>query len=184
MLRTLLLSILPVLLAPMAAQTIGVPGRNDLMVRMPPGLPAFAGSGATSCAFHAGTHSPTNAGSVTYRADAGSTATMAILFLSFCQPCGGANTINLGATVPAVCGGGNAGNCLAGPGNANLCWALSLAPGCWINVRLAQMGTIFWDLTIPIPAATAFPATLWAQALIVDPCSTQGWHMTPAIGIG
>ena len=51
MLQKLLPSFRPVLLVSIAAaQTVGVPARNDLLVRMPPGLPTFAGSGATSCA--------------------------------------------------------------------------------------------------------------------------------------
>ena len=184
MLRRLIPSLIPVLLASLAAaQTVGVANRNDLTVMMPPGLTVFAGAGATSCAFNAGTHSPTNAGAVTYRVDASSTATGAVLFLTFCPPCGGSNTINLGSTSPVGCGGGNAGNCPGGPANANLCWALSLGPGCWINAPMARMGTVFWDLRIPIPASTPFPGTLWAQAVILDPCSSGGWHMTPAIGI-
>jgi hypothetical protein len=170
------------LAVPGNAQTVGVAGRNDLEVTMPPSLPTLAGAGATSCAFNAGVHSPINAGVLQYRINASPTATLAVVFLTFCVPCGGTNTINLGSTVPALCGGGNAGACPAGPANANLCWALSLAPGCWVNVPTIQAAN-FFHVRIPIPPSTAFPGTLWAQGLIVDSCSTNLWHMTPAIGI-
>lgn len=172
------------LLAPIGlAQTVGMPLRNDLEVIMPPTLPLPAGTGSTSCGFNAGLHSPTNAGILQYRVSGAPSATAAFVFLTFCIPCGGANTINLGSTVPVLCGGGNAGACPAGPANANLCWALNLGPGCTINSGMISAGAGFFHIRIPIPPSTPFPGTLWAQVLIVDPCSTGGWHMTPAIGI-
>jgi hypothetical protein len=83
-----------------------------------------------------------------------------------------------------ACGGGNAGSCLAGPGTANLCFALNLGPGCWLNAIMIPAGSGFFHLRIPVPPATPFPGTVWAQALIIDPCSTTpGWHLSPAIGI-
>ena len=184
----MLRKLVPILLFPFLtpitiAQTVGQPFRNDLEVLMPPTLTLPAGSGATSCAFNAGVHSPTNAGVLQYRISGAPSATLAVVFLTFCVPCGGANTINFGSTTPVICGGPNAGNCLAGPANANLCWALSLAPGCWVNVPTISAGAGFFHVRIPIPPSNAFPGTLWAQGLIVDPCSTGNWHMTPAIGI-
>ena len=166
-----------------AAQTVGIPTVNDLEVVFPPSLPTLAGSGATSCAFNAGLHSPTNFGFLQYRVNASATAVATILFLSVCPPCGGINTINLGSTSPVACGGGNAGACPGGPGSANLCWALSLSPGCWINAIMIPAGSGFFHLRIPVPPATPFPGTVWAQGVIVDPCSTPGWHLTPAIAI-
>lgn len=183
MLRALLVSV-PLFLTPVvSAQTIGVPGVNDLEVTMPPTLPGLAGSGTTSCAFNAGVHSPFNAGVLQYRVSGSATAVASLIFLSFCSPCGGTSTINFGSTVPVACGGGNAGACPAGPANANLCFALNLTPGCWANAFMISAGAGFFHLRIPIPPTTAFPNTLWAQALIVDPCSSPGWHMTQAIGI-
>jgi hypothetical protein len=183
MFRSILL-VLPFLAAPvLPAQTIGAPGVNDIEVTMPPSLPTLAGSASTSCAFNAGLHSPVNFGILQYRVSAGASAVATLLFLSFCPPCGGASTINFGSTVPVACGGGNGGACLGGPPNANLCWALNLSPGCWLNAFMIPAGAGFFHIRIPVPPSTAFPGTLWAQALIVDPCSTPGWHMTPAIGI-
>lgn len=184
--RRALLTLVPlVLLAPLSrAQTVGLPGVNDIEVTMPPSLPALAGSGSTSCAFNAGLHSPVNFGILQYRVSASASAVATLLFLSFCPPCGGTSTINFGSTTPVGCGGGNAGGCLGGPPTANLCWALNLSPGCWANVFMTPAGAGFFHIRIPVPPSTAFPGTLWAQALIVDPCSiTPGWHMTPAIGI-
>lgn len=180
------LLLLPLLLASLApSQSVGAPGVNDLEVTMPPSLPTLAGSGATSCAFNAGLHSPTNFGVLQYRVSGAATAVAAVVFLSFCAPCGGTSTINLGSTVPVACGGGNAGACLGGPGNANLCWALNLSPGCWINAFMISggAGSGFFHLRIPVPPATPFGSTVWAQAVIADPCSSNGWHFTPAIGI-
>lgn len=182
MLRQLLL-VLPLLLSFLPAQNIGAPGVNDLEVTMPPSLPTLVGSGSTSCAFNAGLHSPFNAGVLQYRVSAGAGAVATLLFLSFCSPCGGTSTINLGSTVPVACGGANGGGCPGGPGNANLCWALNLNPGCSFNVFMIPGGAGFFHLRIPVPPTTAFGGTVWAQGLIVDPCSTGGFHMTPAIGI-
>jgi hypothetical protein len=182
----MLRAVLPALLlsAFLSAQTVGIPAVNDLEVTLPPGLPTLAGSGSTSCGFNAGLQSPTNFGFLQYRVNGSASAVAAIVFLSLCPPCGGTSTINLGSTTPPACGGGNAGACLAGPGNANLCWALNLTPGCWINFIMIPGGSGFFHVRIPVPPATPFPATVWAQAVIIDPCSiTPGWHLTPAIGI-
>ncbi len=177
--RAALLLFAPVI----AAQTVGVPNVNDIQVAMPPSLSVPAGSGATSC-FNAGLHSPVNAGLLDYLVIGRPTAVASLLFLSFCGPCGGTSTINLGSTVPVFCGGGNAGACLGGPANANLCWALNIAAGCSVNAFMGPAGAFgHFQLRIPIPALVAFGGTLWAQAVIVDPCSTGGFHMTPAIGI-
>ncbi len=182
MLRSFLLAAL--LLAPVAsAQTIGAPFLNDIEVLMPPTLPLPAGSGSTSCAFNAGLHSPFNAGILQYRVSSSATSLACVVFLSWCPPCGGPNTINLGSTTPVACGGGNAGACPFGPANANLCWQISLAGGCSVNAFMINAGAGFYHIRIPIPPTTPFGFTLWAQGLILDPCSTGNFHMTPAIGI-
>lgn len=182
--RALLLAFSLFIVPTVAAQTVGVPGVNDLEVTMPPSLPGLAGSGTTSCAFNAGLHSPFNAGVLQYRVSASATSLATVIFLSFCPPCGGGSTINFGSTVPVPCGGGNAGSCPSGPATANLCWALNLNPGCSVNVFMIPAGSGFYHLRIPVLPFTAFGTTVWAQALVVDPCSTfPGWHMTQAIGI-
>ena len=183
MLRTLIPFLLPLALAPMlGAQNVGTNFRNDLEVIMPPSLPLPAGSGSTSC-FNAGVHSPFNAGVLQYRLSGAPSAVAAVVFLSFCNPCGGASTINLGSTVPPVCGGGNAGACPGGPANANLCWALNITPGCWFNAGMISAGAGWFHIRFNIPPVTPFTTTVWAQALLVDPCSTGGWHMSQALGI-
>lgn len=182
MLRSFLLAAF--LLVPIAsAQTIGSPGINDIEVTMPPSLPGLVGSGSTSCAFNAGLHSPFNAGVLQYRVWSSATSLATVIFLGWCPPCGGTSTINLGSTSPVFCGGGNAGACLFGPANANLCWAVNLAPGCSVNAFMINAGSGFYHIRIPVPPTTPFGFTLWAQGLILDPCSTGTFHMTPAIGI-
>lgn len=184
MLRNLTPIALTLLTAVAPAQTVGAPFVNDLEVLMPPTLTFPAGSGATSCSFNAGLHSPTNAGILQYRVSANPTAVASVVFLTFCPPCGGTSTVNFGSTVPVPCGGGNAGGCPGGPATANLCWALNLTPGCWVSAFMISAGSGFFHIRIPIPPSTPFPGTLWAQAVILDPCSsTPGWHLSPAIAI-
>jgi hypothetical protein len=179
MLRTVLL--VPVLLlAPLAAQTLGIAFVNRLEVLMPPTL--NLPTGAPPCA-SVGVHSPTNAGFLQYRLNAAPSATAAFILLSACPPCGGTSTLNLGSTVPVACGGANGGACPFGPANANLCWALNLGPGCWLSSGMISAGAGWFHIRFTIPPSTAFTGTLWAQALIVDPCSTGGWHMSNALGI-
>jgi hypothetical protein len=176
-----ILSLCAVLLAPsLAAQTLGVPFRNLLEVLMPPTL--TIPTTAAPCT-SVGLHSPTNAGVLQYRINGAPSATAAFILLSACPPCGGTSTINFGSTVPVVCGGGNGGACPAGPANANLCWALNLGGGCWLSSGMISAGAGYFHIRFTIPPSTAFAGTLWAQALIVDPCSTGGWHMTNALGI-
>jgi hypothetical protein len=173
--------LLPLLLIPATAQTIGVSGVNDLEVTMPPSLPGLAGTGATSCfVVPGGAHSCTNAGIVQYRVSAAATSTAALVFLSFCNPCGGTSNF---AFANAPCSGGNAGNCTIGNPTTNRCFALALTPGCWLNTWMIAAGAGFHHVRIPIPPSTCFPNTLWAQAVILDTCAPGGFHLTQAIGI-
>ena len=185
MLRALAV-LLPLLLAPfISAQTTGVPGANDLEVVMPPSLASLAGSSTSSCFLvPGGAHSCTNAGFLQYRVNASPTAIAAVIFLSFCPPCGGTSNIAFTA-VPALCGGPPGISCTSANPTTNRCFALNLAAGCWLNSFAIPTTppSGFFHLRIPIPPSTCFGATLWAQAVIVDPCSLPGFHFSQAIGI-
>ncbi len=185
MLRALAV-LLPLFLAPFTvAQTTGVPGINDLEVTMPPSLPGLAGSGTSSCFLvPGGAHSCTNIGVLQYRVNAAPTAIAAVIFLSFCPPCGGSSNIAFTA-VPALCGGPPGITCTSANPTTNRCFALNLAGGCWLNVFAIPTTppSGFFHLRIPIPASVCFGLTIWAQAVIVDPCSIPGFHFSQAIGI-
>jgi hypothetical protein len=180
MLRALLL--LPLLLtAGISAQTIGVSGVNDLEVILAPSVPLPAGSSTTSCfVIPGGNHSCINAGVLQYRVSANATSVASLLFLSLCSPCGGANNIPFAF---APCSGGAGGFCTAGNPGTNRCFSLNLGVGCSFNAWMISAGAGFHHLRIPIPPATCFGNTVWAQAVIVDPCAPGGFHLTQALGI-
>jgi hypothetical protein len=186
MLRLLLLSVSLSCLAPLAtAQTIGIPGANDLEVTMPPSLPVLAGSSTTSCfVVPGGAHSATNAGVLQYRVNSNATPTdLAVVFLSFCPPCGGA--VNFGFPTAPPCAGANGPLCTLATPLTNRCLSLDFSCGFWTNVPMINAGAGFFHVRIPIPPSNAFPTTLWAQALITHSgtCHTLGWHLSQAIGI-
>lgn len=157
-----------VLASPLAAQTTGVPGANDLTVRLPPTY-VPQGSGATSC---------NNLGFVpgapfvvAYEVSA-STATGAFLMLGFagCTAAG----LPFMPSATAACAGTPAGTPLT-----NLWFSINFGGGSPFAVPgiMNSAGMARWNFNIP-----AGPGTMWAQAVLLDACSPTGFKFSQAHG--
>lgn len=145
----------------LVAQTTGVPAVNDLRVLLPP-LYVPAGSGLTSCA--AGTNQGFIPGApfvVAYELSA-VTSTGAVLLLDFFNPCNSPG-IPFFPVQAATCAGPVAGG-------TNLWYSLGFVPAPVPVFGVTNTtGVARWNFSVP-----AGPATVWAQAVILDACSTWG----------
>ncbi|MCC6672661.1 MAG: hypothetical protein IT458_16470 [Planctomycetes bacterium] len=151
-----------------SAQTTGVPFVNDLAIRLPPTY-VPQGSGTTSCnnlGFVPGAPFP-----VFYDVTAvGSTAVVLMLGFVGCTPAG----IPFLPSQPVGCAGPPAGTPLT-----NLWFSVNFGGGSPFPVPgiMSSAGMARWNFTVP-PG----PASMWAQAVLLDPCSSWGFKFTQALG--
>lgn len=152
--RSLLLNLL--LAAPLAAQTTGVPGINDLDVN------GF-GAGTTSCSTIC---YPNGGVTLNYSASVPAGA-IVLVFFTFCPclPC----MLNAPAnaclpTIPATACGGS---------NQSLDLNINAACGPILSLPMSINTAGVLGLSINIPTFTGLPCTnavLTAQAVVIDPC--------------
>ena len=166
MLRTLPFPLLLLLPGHATAQTTGVPGVNDLEVRLPVAY-VPQGSGATSCnnlGFYPGAPFP-----VFYDLSSGGFPNALLFGLAGCTSPG---IPFLPAAAPGCAGP------LAGAPLTNI-WLSLVVPPAPLAVpgNPNAAGISRWNFTVP-----AGPFTLWAQAIILDPCAPPGFKFSQAQG--